>query len=90
MKLVERHVLTGPNTGVPQPSGLQPTSREQPVNQQPQPTFLQLTPLLRINPLSIGLDKRHHLGISDHEVGVARHTPRGKNRPACSTSNGVG
>ena len=45
--------------------------------------MLQLTTLLRINPLHIRSDEGHHLGISDHGVGVARGGHRGKDGPAC-------
>ena len=41
---------------IPQSPRLQPTGGQEPINKPPQPPLLQLTTLLRINPLRIGLD----------------------------------
>jgi hypothetical protein len=84
-KIVDRDVATGPDTGVTQPSGLQPTGREQPVNQLTETALLQLTPPLRINPFRIGLDERHYRGISDHGCGCStRPATEGRSDPAAA------
>ena len=78
-KIVNPDVQAPLDPSVPKPPSLQPTRGQQPVNQLPQPPFLQLTPPERINPLGVRLDKGHHLSISDHASGCSTTTiPKGR------------
>jgi hypothetical protein len=90
MKLTEPNVGPTRHPSVTQPRSLKPTRHQQPINERPQPTFLQLTPPLRINPFRIRLDKRHHPSISDHECGSSTNTTERKaTRPACEGPESV-